>query len=109
MNMKRWSIAILPFLLLALSAQKDDPPDEREVTDGPYVTYSESRMYVNYIVKDGDTLARKVDSMEIGRRNGFVVKVSTEVPGKTFDVKLKAKLQEERSVWGEGEKSTGHF
>jgi Calcineurin-like phosphoesterase len=98
--MKRWSIAILPLLLLALSAQKDDPPDEREVTDGPYVTYSDSRMYVNYIVKDGDTLARKVDSMEIGRRSGYVLKVSTEVPGKTFEVKLKAKLQEERSVWG---------
>ena len=59
--MKRWSIAIFPlFLLIALSAQKDAGNEGLEVTDGPYINYSESRMYVNYIVKDGDTLARKV-------------------------------------------------
>jgi len=99
--MKRWSIAIFPlFLLIALSAQKDPGNEGLEVTDGPYINYSESRMFVNYIVKDADTLARKVDSMELSKRNGFVVKVNTEVPGQTFDVKLKAKLQEERSVWG---------
>jgi diadenosine tetraphosphatase ApaH/serine/threonine PP2A family protein phosphatase len=103
--MKKWSFAILPFLFLAMSSHKDDPPVEHEITDGPYITYSDSRMYINYIIKDGDTLARKVDSMDIDKRSGYVVKVSTEVPGKMFDVKLKAKLQEERSVWGKPKKA----
>jgi hypothetical protein len=45
-----------------------------------------------------------LDSLAVSGRAGYAVKVATEVQGETFDVKLKTKLQVERSEWGKPRK-----
>lgn len=100
--MKRSSLAILPLMLILLTAEKDQPVDV--FTDGPYIMYSSNKVYVNYIGVDNGNSVRKVDSMELSRREGMTVKVNTEVPGQTFTVKLKQRLQVEKSEWPRSKK-----
>lgn len=102
--MKRLSLAILPLILLSMSSPRTPAAFDKEITDGPYVMYTEDKMYLNYITKENGVNTLSVDSMEISKREGCVLKVATEDPGKTFDVKLKSKLQVEKSEWGKPKK-----
>ncbi len=102
--MKRVTLAILPFLFLSMSMPKDPGIYGADYSDGPYIMYTEDMMYVNYIGQQNGAAVRVVDSMSQSKRAGYVIKVNTENPGKTFDVKLKPKLQVERSEWGKPKK-----
>jgi len=102
--MKRLTLAILPLILLSMSSPRTPAAYDKSITDGPYVMYSDNKMYVNYITTENGISVRSVDSMVLSSRAGYVVKVATEHPGKTFDVRLKAKLQVERSEWSKPKK-----
>jgi hypothetical protein len=102
--MKRLTLAVLPLILLSMSSPRIRADFNKDITDGPYIMYTDSKMYVNYITKENGANVRSVDSMSLSDRAGYVIKVATENPGKTFDVKLKSKLQVERSEWGKPKK-----
>lgn len=87
-----------------MSAPRTPATFDKIITDGPYVMYTEEWMYVNYITSENGANVRSVDSMALSSRAGYVVKVATEHPGKTFNVRLKEKLQVERSEWGKPRK-----
>jgi hypothetical protein len=74
------------------------------IVDGPYILYTADKMYVNYIGSESGVNARLVDSMALNQRSGMVVKVATDEQGKTFDVKLKSRMQVEKSEWSRPKK-----
>ncbi len=99
-KMKRLSLAILPLILLSMSSPRSAVDFDKQVTDGPYIMYADNKMHVNYILRENGTNVRSTETLPLSSRDGYVVKVATENPDKTFDVKLKSKLQVERSEWG---------
>ncbi len=76
---------ILPFLLsIALT--------EYSHIDGPYVSYKNDHVYVQYIRDENGNWLVKTDSTAITNKKDIVLQVNTDVPGKTFSVKLKSEL-----------------
>ena len=65
--------------------------------DGPYVQYRNDQVYASYIMENNGTRTLKTDSLPAGQKNNLVLNVITDIPGKTFQVRLKKKLQNERS------------
>jgi hypothetical protein len=68
-----------------------------EQFDGPYVQYKNDQVYASYIMESNGTKSLKTDSLPVKQKNNLVLNVSTDIPGKTFQVRLKKKLQYERS------------
>jgi len=102
--MTRWGLAILSVFLISMRFHDAGSRMAPTITDGPYILYSGDKLYLNYIGEENGANSRQVDSMAIGKRQGMVVKVATDEPGKTFDVKLKSRLQVEKSEWGRPKK-----
>jgi len=68
------------------------------VTDGPYVLYQNGKIYAKYIEQQPDgTLNIKVDSIAESMKEQLMLHVNTDEPGKTFTVKLKEKIQDEKA------------
>lgn len=68
-------------------------------TDGPYVLYSGSRMYVKYILDDHGRKVVKTDTLDASGKTSCILTVATDIPGKTFSVKLKNELKNEKSEY----------
>jgi hypothetical protein len=67
--------------------------------DGPYVLYSNDKIYVKYIFEDNGLRAGRTDSFPLSNKAGISLTVATDEPGKTFSVQLKNKLQVEKSEY----------
>jgi len=98
-------IAIIFAALFALSMSRNDNetmktnkhlPDA-PVFDGPYVLYHNDSVYVNYIEGDSITRSLKTDRMTLAEKGGITLRINTDVPGKTFNVKLKPGLANEKA------------
>ncbi len=77
----------------------DDKPEAATVIDGPYVLYRNDSVFVNYIEDNGGVRSVRVDSMPSSLKENIDLKVNTDVPGKTFSVKLKSKHTNEKSEY----------
>ncbi|MEO6221032.1 MAG: metallophosphoesterase [Ginsengibacter sp.] len=78
--------------------RNDNLPGEQEVQiDGPYVKYSNDKVFVNYIMENNGTKLLRTDSFGLQQRDSVSLKVMTDIPGKTFQVGLKNKLITEKS------------
>jgi hypothetical protein len=100
--MKRLWIGILPLFLLF--------PETRNITgctknitartnDGPYVFYNSDHVLAKYIVIEEGTKHVQTDSVSINDRSTLVLNVATDIDGKSFQVKLKDKLENEQSEY----------
>ena len=69
------------------------------VIDGPYVLYRNDSVFVNYIEGDSVTASVKKDSMKLSGKDNITLRINTDMPGKTFDVKLKPKLTNEKAEY----------
>jgi len=69
------------------------------VFDGPYVLYRNDSVFVNYIEGDSLSASLKTDSMKLSGRDNITLRINTDVPGKTFTVKLKQKLDNEKAEY----------
>jgi len=69
------------------------------VIDGPYVLYRNDSVFVNYIEENAGTRSVRSDSMSSSLKNNIHLQVITEIPGQSFSVKLKPKLNNERSEY----------
>jgi hypothetical protein len=67
-----------------------------EQYDGPFVQYAGDQVLVNYINEDNGTKTVKTETVPLQQKDQLSLKVMTDIPGKSFDVTLKKKLQNEK-------------
>jgi len=65
--------------------------------DGPYVSYRGDQVFVQYIQDDHGTKTIRQDSMPLSKKLDLSLTLLTDEPGKTFTVKLKSELQNEKT------------
>ncbi len=65
--------------------------------DGPYVSYNGDKVFVKYIMNDHGKKMVKQDSMPLSEKPNLSLNVLTDEEGKTFPVKLKKELENEKS------------
>ena len=66
---------------------------QEEQYDGPYVQYKGDQVFVNYIMESNGTKILKTDSIALQQKDNLSLKVMTDIPGKSFQVRLKKKLK----------------
>jgi hypothetical protein len=100
------TIAITSIALFALSmsrngeqTMKNKHLPDTPVIDGPYVLYRGDSIFVNYIQGDSVNGTVKGESMKVVGKDNITLHVNTDIPGKTFDVKLKPKLTNEKAEY----------
>jgi len=76
------------------------PPVEKIQIDGPYVYFKNELIYVRYIYQEGGIKYASLDSFPEAEKKNIVLRVATDEPGKTFTVKLKTKIGNEKSEFG---------
>jgi hypothetical protein len=69
------------------------------VFDGPYVLYRNDSVFVNYIEGDSLSASLKTDSMKLTGKDNITLRINTDLPGKTFSVKLKSNLTNEKAEY----------
>jgi hypothetical protein len=74
------------------------PPDT-PIIDGPYVLYRNDSVFVNYIRGDSVTGSVEKDSLKLSGKDNITLHINSDQPGKTFDVKLKPKLADEKAEY----------
>ncbi len=70
-----------------------------EQIDGPYVLYKKDRVFAKYILDNHGSKLIRADSIALSQKESLSIIVATDEPGKTFPVKLKKKLQVEKSEY----------
>lgn len=65
--------------------------------DGPYVSYNVNQVFVKYIMNDHGNKIVKQDSMPLSEKANLSLNVLTDEEGKTFTVKLKKELENEKT------------
>ena len=109
--MKKNIFTFFPFLLLGFIASEINPGFCKPVTvdspkqiDGPYVLYRNNMMYVKYVLDNTGMMTIKTDSFSLSQKNELVLNINTDEEGKTFPVHLKARLQNEKSMFKKASK-----
>lgn len=106
--MKKNAFAFIPFLFAGFVLQDDScrpntitPAITRTAVgnqfDGPYVLYKEDKVFVNYILDNNGEKSVQQDSIALADKSSLTLQVLTDEPGKTFTVKLKKELDNEKT------------
>src|SRR5215813_2452758 len=94
---------LVAFLAIKNSNEKTPMDNKRlpdtPVFDGPYVLYRNDSVFVNYIEGDSVNRSLKTDGMKLAAKDGITLNINTDIPGKTFSVKLKSKLTNEKAEY----------
>src|SRR5688572_11549195 len=69
------------------------------IVDGPYVLYGNDSVFVNYIEDNSGAKTVKTDGSPTAMKDNITLQVSTDMPGKIFNVQLKQKLSDEKSEY----------
>lgn len=97
--MKNFAFIFLPlfagFLLPGENCSNPRPHTTR--VDGPYVLYKNNLVHVKYVVDDHGTKKVQADSMSLSQKASITLQVATDDPAKLFSVKLKGKLENEKT------------
>ncbi|MEO7983641.1 MAG: hypothetical protein ABI688_06145, partial [Bacteroidota bacterium] len=103
--MKKLTFAFIPVLLAGFLLPEDNCRQTKlpgiidsDQYDGPYVLYKADKLFVKYI-DSGTTKSVRQDSMALSERTNLSFTVMTDEPGKTFSVKLKPELENEKSEY----------
>jgi hypothetical protein len=80
------------------------PAADTSFIDGPYVLYHGDSVFVKYIKENAGVKSVQTDSMLSSAKNNITLTVNTDVPGKTFSVKLKPALTNEKSEYNKVKK-----
>lgn len=65
--------------------------------DGPYVLYKQDKIYIKYVSDNDGTKTARIDSFSMSEKEKISLSVNTDEPGKTFTVKIRPKLEVEKS------------
>lgn len=63
--------------------------------DGPYVSYRNDHVFVQYIKEDNGTAVAFTDSVPLSGKKDISLVVNTDIPGQVFTVQLKEQLTDE--------------
>ena len=109
--MKKNIFTFFPIILFGFLASENNAGFHKSVTvdsltqfDGPYVLYRNNQVFVKSIFNNSGIKTVKIDSFPFAQKNELVLQVSTDEDGKTFPVHLKAKMQNERSMFKKASK-----
>lgn len=106
--MKQTAFTLLPLLMLAafmLPSNKSCAPLMSTIqSDGPYVLYTGDSILVNYVLQEDTVKSVKQDIYKASQKDAVLLSVVTDEPGKTFQVKLKTKLEEEKAEYDKPDK-----
>lgn len=105
MNTIKLVFGIIPLLFTGIIVPEIQAPVKKAMTnlnaspqeDGPYVLYKNDKVFVSYVFEKGGIKTTKTDSVVLAERNKLSLTVATDIPGKIFTVRLKDKLQNEKS------------
>ena len=104
--MNKLVFAFLPLLAAFLMLDDKFSGSEKPVEayhvnqlDGPYVSYSETQVFVKYILNDHGNKQIKTDSMPLSEKGNLSLNILTDEEGKTFTVKLKKELENEKTEY----------
>lgn len=93
------ALAIFTTMLSHNSRQKNyvshNLPEEQH--DGPYVQYNGDQILINYIIENNGTKTVKKETVPLQQKDKLSLNVMTDIPGKSFQVNLKKKLQNDKS------------
>ena len=95
-------IGLFAFCLVQNAEERihmDKHVTDTSVIDGPYVLYRNDSVFINYIEENSGTKSVRIDSMQVSGKGKINLTINTDVPGKSFNVKLKEKLTNERSEY----------
>jgi|CXWL01.1.fsa_nt_gi hypothetical protein len=102
--MKKIAIAFLPLLLAGFvlpddSCRQNTAQEKNNFGqhDGPYVLYKGDKLLVKYILDSQGIKSVKEESIPLSQKTNLTLIVLTDEPGKTFTVKLKHELQNEKT------------
>ena len=102
--MNKFAVAFLPLLTAAYILTDEFSGSEKSVKDyhvnqldGPYVSYNGNQVFVKYILNDHGNKLVKKDSMPVSEKANLSLNVLTDEEGKTFTVKLKKELENEKT------------
>lgn len=70
-----------------------------EQYDGPYVQYKGEQVLVHYIMESNGKKFAKTDSIALQQKNNLSLKVNSDIPDKSFQVRIKKELRNEKSVF----------
>lgn len=105
MNTIKLVFGIIPLLFTGIMVAEMQVPIKKAMTnlnaspqeDGPYVLYKNDKVFVSYVFEKGGIKTTKTDSVVLAERSKLSLTVATDIPGKIFTVRLKDKLQNEKS------------
>lgn len=101
--MKKTVFSFLPLFLAgyaffnSTAVNKDKPAVGATQLDGPYVLYRNEKIHTKYIVEENGVKLVKTDSVLLAQKADVSLTVLTDEPGKTFTVKLKKELNNEKA------------
>jgi len=107
---KLYSIFFITLFSLAMAKQATKrtytkkPAADTSVIDGPYVLYRGDSVFVKYIKENAGVKTVETDSMLSSAKSNITLTVNTDVPGKTFSVKLKPSLTNEKPEYNKVKK-----
>ena len=104
--MKKTALAFIPMILAGIilpaiqfKFTKTQGMMHTEQDDGPYVLYKNDTVFVKYIMNNHSSKLVRSDSLALPGKESLSLIVTTDEPGKTFQVRLKKKLQVEKSEY----------
>ncbi len=99
--MAKFSFAFLSifFVIIMTSAYNKQPVANEVQTDGPYVQYDGGQVLVNYIVKKKGRKLVRSENIGAEMKESLRLKVMTDILEKSFQVRLKRKLENEKSEY----------
>ena len=104
--MRILAISFIPLFLFGITNQANQGKNKKNQRDmhtvqedGPYVLYKNDQVFVKYILNDHGRKLVMADSMAMSLKKSLSLNVITDEPGKSFNVKLKKKLEEEKSEY----------
>lgn len=105
MNTIKLVFGIIPLVFAGVMVAEMQVPIKKAMTnlnafpqeDGPYVLYKNDKVFVSYVFEKGGIKTTKTDSVVLAERSKLSLTVATDIPGKIFTVRLKDKLQNEKS------------
>jgi Calcineurin-like phosphoesterase len=101
---KTVTFTFFPLLLvLFMLSNNSDTPNcgVKKITevldDGPYVFYKDDQVFAKYIVQNDSIKKVRADSITLAQKSDLTLNVNTDEAGVLFSVKLKKRLQNEKT------------
>lgn len=101
--MKKIVFSFLPLFLAGyafFNSEADNKSNqivEAKQLDGPYVLYRNDQVFTKYIIEENGVKSVKTDSVPLSQKSNLSFTVLTDEAGKTFNVKLKKELNNEKA------------